>query len=76
MPQQTQQPPWERCARSTLLSFSEAWLQRSLFSSPFQATETNMHPGTWVMVSDPQRELDTGTVGVKSPKFSVPRRLA
>lgn len=74
-PQQTQQPPWEPCTRSTLLSFTEAWLQGNLFSSPFRAAETNTHPGTQVTVPDRWRDLDTGTVGVKSPKFSVSRGL-
>lgn len=35
-----------------------------------------MHLGTQVMMPDPQRDLDTGTVGVKLLKFSVSRRLA
>ena len=55
-PANTAQPPWEPRTHSTLLSFTEAWLQGDLFSSPFPAPETNTQPGTQVMC-----QIDKGT---------------
>lgn len=74
--QQTQQPPWKHCACRTCSTSLRLHYTEVYLVAPFKLQKQLMHLRTQVMVPDPQKDLDIGTVGVKSPKFSVFRCLA